>query len=51
MKHLCMCYLLLLILMTITLPLNRRETADTVPANEQEQQIYKYVLENVICDK
>ena len=28
-------------------PLNRRETADKVPANEQEQQIYKYVLENV----
>ena len=28
-------------------PLNRRETADKVPANEQEQQIYKYVSENV----
>ena len=28
-------------------PLNRRETADKVPANEQEQQIYKYVTENV----
>ena len=27
-------------------PLNRRETADKAPANEQEQQIYKYVLEN-----
>ena len=27
-------------------PLNRRETADKVPANEQEQQIYKYVSEN-----
>ena len=27
-------------------PENRRETADKVPANEQEQQIYKYVLEN-----
>lgn len=26
--------------------LNRRETADKVPVNEQEQQIYKYVLEN-----
>ena len=28
-------------------PLNRRETADKVPANEQEQQIYKYVTENI----
>ena len=28
-------------------PLNRRETADKVPTNEQEQQIYKYVSENV----
>ena len=27
-------------------PLNRRETADKVPANKQEQQIYKYVSEN-----
>lgn len=27
-------------------PINRRETADKVPVNEQEQQIYKYVLEN-----
>ena len=27
-------------------PLNRRETAVKVPANEQEQEIYKYVLEN-----
>ena len=27
-------------------PGNRRETADKVPANEQEQQIYKYVSEN-----
>ena len=27
-------------------PLNRRETADKLPATEQEQQIYKYVLEN-----
>ena len=26
---------------------NRRETADKVPASEQEQQIYKYVSENV----
>ena len=31
----------------VKLPLNRRETADKVPANEQEQQIYKYVTENV----
>ena len=31
----------------VKLPLNRRETADKVPANEQEQQIYKYVSENV----
>ena len=28
-------------------PLSRRETADKVPVNEQEQQIYKYVTENV----
>ena len=28
------------------LPLNRRETADKLPATEQERQIYKYVLEN-----
>lgn len=28
-------------------PLSRRETADKMPANEQEQQIYKYVSENV----
>lgn len=28
-------------------PVNRRETADKMPANEQEQQIYKYVSENV----
>ena len=28
-------------------PLNRREAADKMPANEQEQQIYKYVSENV----
>ncbi len=34
-------------LMTLILPLNRRETADKVPANEQEQQICKYVTENV----
>ena len=34
-------------LMTVALPLNRRKTADKVPVNEQEQQIYKYVLENV----
>ena len=27
-------------------PLNRRETAAKLPATEQEQQIYKYVLEN-----
>ena len=27
--------------------LNRRETAVKPPANEQEQQIYKYVSENV----
>ena len=27
-------------------PLNRRQTADKVPVNEQEQQIYKYVSEN-----
>lgn len=27
-------------------PLNRRETADKVPVNEQEQKIYKYVSEN-----
>ena len=33
--------------MTSITPLNRRETADKVPANEQEQQIYKYVTENV----
>ena len=33
--------------MTSITPLNRRETADKVPTNEQEQQIYKYVLENV----
>ena len=30
----------------VKMPLNRRETADKLPANEQEQQIYKYVLEN-----
>ena len=28
-------------------PLNRWETADKMPTNEQEQKIYKYVLENV----
>ena len=28
-------------------PVNRRETDDKMPANEQEQQIYKYVSENV----
>ena len=28
-------------------PLNRWKTADKMPANEQEQQIYKYVSENV----
>ena len=28
-------------------PVNRWETADKMPANEQEQQIYKYVSENV----
>ena len=27
-------------------PINRRKTADKMPANEQEQQIYKYVSEN-----
>ena len=27
-------------------PTNRRQTADKVPVNEQEQQIYKYVSEN-----
>ena len=32
--------------MTPIPPLNRRETADKVPVNEQEQQIYKYVSEN-----
>ena len=37
----------LLTSMTSIPPLNRRETADKVPANEQEQQIYKYVTENV----
>ena len=31
----------------VKMPLNRRKTADKVPVNEQEQQIYKYVLENV----
>ena len=31
----------------VKLPGNRRETADKVPVNEQEQQIYKYVSENV----
>ena len=30
----------------VKMPLNRRKTADKVPVNEQEQQIYKYVLEN-----
>ena len=29
------------------LPLNRRQTADKMPVNEQEQQIYKYISENV----
>ena len=33
-------------LLTSMPPINRRETADKVPVNEQEQQIYKYVLEN-----
>ena len=33
-------------LLTPIAPLNRRETADKLPATEQEQQIYKYVLEN-----
>ena len=33
-------------LLTPIVPLNRRETADKLPATEQEQQIYKYVLEN-----
>ena len=28
-------------------PLSRRQTADKMPANEQEQQIYKYISENV----
>ena len=28
-------------------PLNRRQIADKMPANEQEQQIYKYISENV----
>ncbi len=37
---------LLLTSMNPILPINRRETADKVPANEQEQQIYKYVSEN-----
>lgn len=37
----------LLTSMTSITPLNRRETADKVPTNEQEQQIYKYVSENV----
>ncbi len=27
-------------------PISRRQTADKMPANEQEQMIYKYVLEN-----
>lgn len=27
-------------------PAKRRKTADKLPINEQEQQIYKYVLEN-----
>ena len=36
----------LLILMPPTPPINRRETADKVPLNEQEQQIYKYVSKN-----
>ncbi len=27
-------------------PINRRQTADKMPANEQEQIVYKYVLEN-----
>ena len=27
-------------------PTNRRQTADKMPANEQEQIVYKYVLEN-----
>ena len=31
----------------VKLPENRRKTADKVPINEQEQQIYKYVSENV----
>lgn len=30
----------------VKLPLKRRKTADKLPANEQEQKIYKYVLEN-----
>ena len=37
----------LLTSMTSITPLNRRENADKVPTNEQEQQIYKYVSENV----
>ncbi len=34
-------------LLTSIPPLNCRKTADKVPINEQEQQIYKYVSENV----
>src|SRR5699024_10073831 len=30
----------------VKMPLTRRETADKLPANEQEQKIYEYVLEN-----
>lgn len=36
----------LLASMTSIPPGNRRKTADKVPANEQEQQIYKFVSEN-----
>lgn len=33
-------------LLSLIMPENRRKTADKLPATEQEQQIYKYVLEN-----
>ena len=33
--------------MTLIPPTNCRQTADKVPANAQEQQIYNYVTENV----
>ena len=31
---------------TSKMPENRRRTAEKLPVNEQERQIYKYVLEN-----